>query len=260
LLEILTIILQSPEDFRGGSIWNVITAINGGLQAVGLALLVLFFAMSIFKTASNVSELKRPESAVKMFIRFAISKMAISHGMELLVSIFTISQSVLGTIARSLNDLSDMQAALPAEVATSITEAGFFESIPLWMITLLGSIFIIVLTFMMLLVIYGRFFRLYMMTAIAPIPLSTFAGEGTSHFGKSFLKSYIGVCLESVIVMVACIIFAAYSSATPEPPHPGYTSAAIMTWDYIIELIFSLLVLLGTIKISERLTKELLGL
>ena len=259
-MEILTIILQSPEDFRGGTIWNVIASINGGLQAVGLALLVLFFAMSIFKTASNVSELKRPESAVKMFIRFAISKMAISHGMELLIGIWTITQSILASVVRSLSDLSNMQAALPAEVAQSITDAGFFESIPLWMITLLGSIFIIVLSFMMLLVIYGRFFRLYMMTAIAPIPLSTFAGEGTSHFGKSFLKSYVGVCMESVIVMVACIIFAAYSSATPEPPYPGYTSAAIMVWDYVLELIFSLLVLLGTIKISERLTKELLGL
>jgi hypothetical protein len=261
LAEILAIILQSPKDFRGGGIWNVITTINGGLQAVGLALLVLFFAMSVFKTASNVSELKRPEAAVKMFIRFAVAKAAISHGMELLMTIFSVCQSMLATVGRSLGGFTNMTAALPTEVATAIAEAGFMESIPLWIVTMLGGIFILVLSFLMLLTIYGRFFRLYIMTAIAPIPLSTFAGEATSHYGKSFLKSYVGVCMEGVIVMLACVIFSAYASSPPDmPPAVADASAVMLVWDYVVELIFNLLVLLGTIKISERVTKELLGL
>lgn len=260
LQEIVNIITQSPQEFRGGGIWQVVSGINGGLQAVGLALLVLFFAMSIFKTASNVSELKRPEAAVKMFIRFAIAKGAISHGMELLITIFTICQSVLASVSSNVGDLTGMSATLPDHVAQSITEVGFFESIPLWIVTLLGSIFVTVLAFLMLFTIYGRFFRLYIMTAIAPIPLSTFAGEPTSHFGKTFLKSYIGVCMEGVIVMVACAVFSAYASSPPQPPVTEDITAVMVVWDYIIELIFNLLVLLGTIKITERVTKELLGL
>lgn len=216
--------------------------------------------MGIFKTASNVSELKRPESAVKMFIRFAIAKAAITHGMDLLIAIFTICQGILGTVGRSLAGLESLTATLPDYVATSITEVGFFESIPLWIVTLLGSLFIIVLSFLMLLTIYGRFFRLYIMTAISPIPLSTFAGEPTSHYGKSFLKSYVGVCMEGVIVMLACVIFSAYASSPPDMPPGADVTAVMVVWDYVVELVFNLLVLLGTIKISERVTKELLGL
>ena len=42
LAEIWQIITQSPETFKGGDIWNVIVSINGALQAIGYALLVLF--------------------------------------------------------------------------------------------------------------------------------------------------------------------------------------------------------------------------
>jgi hypothetical protein len=159
-----------------------------------------------------------------------------------------------------LGGFTDMTATLPTEVATAITEAGFMESIPLWIVTMLGGIFILVLSFLMLLTIYGKFFRLYIMTAIAPIPLSTFAGEATSHYGKSFLKSYVGVCMEGVVVMLACVIFSAYASSPPALPVVADASAVTLVWGYIIELVFNLLVLLGTIKISERVTKELLGL
>lgn len=191
------------------------------MQAVGLALLVLFFAMGIFKTAGNVSELKRPEAAVKMFIRFAIAKAAISHGMELMITIFTVCRSILATVGPGLGGMSGLTATLPDYVAQSITEVGFFENIPLWIVTLPESLFILVL---------------------------------------SFLKSYVGVCMEGVVVMPACVIFSAYASAPPQlPPGPDVT-AVMVVWDYIVELVFNLLVLLGTIKISERVTKELLGL
>ncbi len=50
LNEIWTLITQTPETFKGGSIWNIIVSINGAVQAIGLALLVLFFVMGIIKT------------------------------------------------------------------------------------------------------------------------------------------------------------------------------------------------------------------
>ena len=47
LTEIWTLITESPETFKGGTIWNVITNIYGAIQAVGLALLVLFFVIGV---------------------------------------------------------------------------------------------------------------------------------------------------------------------------------------------------------------------
>ena len=56
LAEIWQLVTQSPETFKGGTIWNVIVTINGALQAVGLALLVLFWVVGVMKTCGSFAE------------------------------------------------------------------------------------------------------------------------------------------------------------------------------------------------------------
>ena len=95
-------------------------------------------------------------------------------------------------------------------------------------------------------------------TAIAPVPLSTFAGEPSQSVGKSFIKSYAAVCLEGAIIVLACIIFSVMA-ASPPAVDPN-VSAVTAVWSYVGELIFNLLVLVGAVRMSDRIVKELLGL
>lgn len=259
LSEIFSLITQSPQDFKGGSIWQVIVDINGALQAIGLALLVLFFVAGVVKTTGSLSEIKRPEHALKLFIRFAIAKAVVTYGMDLMLALFRISQGIIATAAQRMGSLDDNAILLPDIIKEKIQSVGFFESVPLWIVTLLGSLFITILAFVMIMTVYGRFFKLYMYTAIAPIPLSTFAGEPTSTIGKSFLKSYAAVCLEGVIIVLACIIFSVFAEAPPANLDPNL-SAVQAVWNYVGELIFNLLVLVGAVKMSERIVKEMMGL
>ena len=196
LAEIWTLVTQSPEAFKGGSIWNVITSIHGALQAIGYALLVLFFVIGVMKTCGSFAELKKPEHALKLFIRFVLAKAVITYGLELMLAFQSIIQGVISTIMNAAGFGQSATTILPAEIVTAIEDCGFFESIPLWAITLIGGLFVWVLSFLMILSVYGRMFKIYMYTAIAPVPLSAFAGEPTQNIGKSFLKSYAGVCLE----------------------------------------------------------------
>ena len=79
LAEIWQLITTTPQNFKGGGIWAVIVNINGAVQAIGLALLVLFFVVGMVRTCGSFSEVKKPEHAVKLFIRFAIAKAAITY-------------------------------------------------------------------------------------------------------------------------------------------------------------------------------------
>ena len=153
---------------------------------------------------------------------------------------------------------STEDTVLPDEIIEAVEDCGFFESIPLWAVTLIGGLFITVLSFIMIMSVYGRFFRLYLYTAIAPIPLSSFAGEPSQNIGRSFLKSYAAVCLEGAIVVLACIIFSLFASS---PPVVDPNVAAVtMVWSYIGELIFNMLVLVGAVKMSDRVVREMMGL
>ncbi len=258
LSEIWTLITQSPQTFNGGSIWSVITGIHGALQAIGYALLVLFFVVGVVKTCGSFADLKKPEHAAKLFVRFAIAKGLITYGMELMLALLEIIQGVVSTIMNAAGFGSPQATVLPSEVITAIEDCGFFESIPLWAVTLIGGLFIWVLSFVMIMSVYGRFFKMYMYTAIAPIPLSSFAGEPTQNIGKSFLKSYAAVCLEGAIIVLACIIFSVFASSPPVV-NPD-AAAASMVWSYIGELIFNMLVLVGAVKMADRLVREMMGL
>lgn len=258
LAEIWQILTQSPETFKGGGIWQVIVQIHGALQAIGYALLVLFFVVGVVKTCGSFTEVKRPEHALKIFIRFAIAKGVVTYGLELMMALFNIIQGVTSTIMQTAGFGSTEDTVLPDEIIEAVEDCGFFESIPLWAVTLIGGLFITVLSFIMIMSVYGRFFRLYLYTAIAPIPLSSFAGEPSQNIGRSFLKSYTAVCLEGAIVVLACIIFSLFASS---PPVVDPDAAAVtMVWSYIGELIFNMLVLVGTVKMSDRVVREMMGL
>lgn len=258
LAEIWQILTQSPETFKGGGIWQVIVQIHGALQAIGYALLVLFFVVGVVKTCGSFTEVKRPEHALKIFIRFAIAKGVVTYGLELMMALFNIIQGVTSTIMQTAGFGSTEDTVLPDEIIEAVEDCGFFESIPLWAVTLIGGLFITVLSFIMIMSVYGRFFRLYLYTAIAPIPLSSFAGEPSQNIGRSFLKSYAAVCLEGAIVVLACIIFSLFASS---PPVVDLDAAAVtMVWSYIGELIFNMLVLVGAVKMSDRVVREMMGL
>ncbi|MEY8313197.1 hypothetical protein AALA61_14730 [Oscillospiraceae bacterium 42-9] len=258
LAEIWQLITQSPETFKGGTIWNVIVNIHGAVQAIGLALLVLFFVVGVMKTCGSFVEVKKPEHALKLFIRFALAKGLITYGLELMMALFRIVQGTIDTIMNAAGFGAASQTILPAEIVTAVEDCGFFESIPLWAVTLIGGLFITVLSFVMIMTVYGRFFKLYLYTAIAPVPLSTFAGEPSQNVGKSFIKSYAAVCLEGAIIVLACVIFSLFASS---PPVVDPDAAAVsMVWSYIGELVFNMLVLVGAVKMADRVVREMMGL
>lgn len=226
LAELWLLITQTPENFKGGEIWGVIVNINSALVGIGYGLLVLFFAMGVFASAASFKELQRPEFALRHLIRFVAAKVAVGRGMEIM---------------------------------TAIEDVGFMQSVPLWIVSVLGSLFITVMSFVLILTVYGRFFKLYLYTALSPLPFVSFAGENTASIGKAFVKSYMGVCLEGAVIVLACLIYSAFLSSSA-PIVDGSLPAVTMAWKYIGELIFNMLVLTGMVKGADRIVREMFSL
>ena len=259
LSEIWALLTQTPQSFKGGDIWTMITGIHNAMVGIGYGLLVLFFAMGVFQSAASFRDFQRPEFALRHFIRFVLAKVAVGSCMEIMTAIFSVCGGVVATVMSGMGGSVSTAATLPGEIVTAIEGLGLLESIPLWLVALLGSLFITVMSFILLLTVYGRFFRLYMFTALAPLPLASFAGEGTAASGKAFLKNYIGVCMEGAVIVLACLIYSAFLSSST-PATDASLPAVTMAWQYIGQLIFNMLILTGLVKGADRVVKEMLGL
>lgn len=259
LSEIWALLTQTPQSFKGGDIWTMITGIHNAMVGIGYGLLVLFFAMGVFQSAASFRDFQRPEFALRHFIRFVLAKVAVGSCMEIMTAIFSVCGGVVATVMSGMGGSVSTAATLPGEIVTAIEGLGLLESIPLWLVSLLGSLFITVMSFILLLTVYGRFFRLYMFTALTPLPLASFAGEGTAASGKAFLKNYIGVCMEGAVIVLACLIYSAFLSSST-PAADASLPAVTMAWQYIGQLIFNMLILTGLVKGADRVVKEMLGL
>lgn len=256
--ELWGLLTQSPETFKDGAIWNAMVGINGTLQAIGYGLLVLFFAINLFRSAASFRDFQRPEYALRQLIQFVLAKTAITYGLEFLTKIFAICNGIVASAAGSIGGVEGASITMPDEIISAINDVSFWHSIPLWLITLMGTFFITILAFIMILTVYGRFFKLYMYAALSPIALSSFVGSSTSFIGKSFLKSYIGVCMEGAVIVLACIIFTAFASSGA-PPIAEDVSVVTQVWTYLAETVFNLLILVGLTKTADRIVKEMFG-
>ena len=259
LAELWELITQTPATFKGGEIWTVITAISNALVGIGYGLLVLFFAMGVFQSAASFREIQRPEFALRHFIRFAGAKVAVGYSLEIMLAIFHICGGIVSSVMSGVGGAVSTSAALPAEIVNAIEDVGFLASIPLWLVSMLGSLIVTVLSFVLILTVYGRFFRLYMYTALAPVPLASFAGEGSAAHGKAFLKSYIGVCMEGAVVVLACLVYSAFLSSSA-PAVDASLPAVTMLWQYLGEMVFNMLVLTGLVRGASRIVREMFGL
>lgn len=258
MTEMWSLLTESPQNFKGGTIWQTIVTINGGMQAIGYGLLVLFFAIGIFRSASSFRDFQRPEHLLRHFIYFVLAKLGITYGMDLLVDVFDVCSGIVATAAGSIGGSTGASVALPQEIADAIGDVGFFASIPLWLVTLLGCLLITVLAFLMILTVYARFFKLYLYAALSPVALASFAGEGTSQMGRAFLKSYVGVCLEGAVIVLACIVYSAFAASGTVVLGGG--SVVAQVWGYLGEVIFNMLVLVGLVKGADRVVREMFGM
>ena len=127
---------------------------------------------------------------------------------------------------------------------------------PLWAVTLIGGLVIWVLSFVMILSVYGRFFKMYMYAALAPIPCLLCRGTQPK-CGKSFLKSYAAVCLEGAVIVLACIIFSVFASS---PPVVDPDAAAARWCGATLAKLPLICLFGGSVKMSDHVVREMMGL
>lgn len=257
------------------AVWNAMEIINGALQGIATALLILFFTIGVMRTTATLAEFKRPEHAIKMLLRLALAKAAVTYSMLIVSKIVEIVQIIINKLGGLMNveeiaktygktnihttdQLIDSIFSVPQSVHDLFQgDVGTFNRIGLWLISLLGSIAMYVLAMMLVLVIMGRFFKIYLHAAFAPIPLSFFAGEPTANVGKSYIRSLATACMQGAIAILAFNIFFHMVAGANASVNPN-GNAAEEIWGFVFRNIMNVLMLLGIIKISDQITKEII--
>lgn len=259
--QIISLLTTSPQDFKDGDVWVVISGIHGAITAIGISLLVIYFLMGLVKTSTTITEVKRPEVAFRLFVRFVLAKALVTYSMNLVLWLIEVSQGLVNLVFGSNSMYNLAFGSMPSGLTDAIDALAWYEQIIMWLPQFLGGVMIVGLSIAILISIYGRFFKLYMYVAFSPIPLASFASSNTQNMGILFLKNLASVVLQVSVVALACMIFSAFmDSGSLGFNLPNTDSAIGILFFYIVELLINMLIFFGLVKISDRITKDILGL
>lgn len=258
--DVWQLITLSPKAFAGGAVWPTIERIFAVMQGIGYGLLILFFAMSLFKQTASFRELRRPEQVFRLFIRFILTYSAITYGLEIINLIFEITGGIVSSIAASMGGLHQLAATLPDAIRQAVEDSDILLRAVIYIVGVALAGFVIVLSLNLLMTVYTRFFRIYLYVALAPLALSAFGGELTSRHGRTFVQSLCGVCLEAAVIALACIIFSAMTSTSSNTPVNLGDSGIGLVMGYMVGVIFQMLILISVVKSADRIIKEMTAL
>lgn len=261
LSTVQTILLTTPEDFAGGQGWAIVTAITGALQGTGYAILIICFYLGVVKSSLTFMDIKRPAVAVTLFLRFLVVKVLVDQGAGLTQMLIRLGQELIATaFSAGGTDFSEL-TAMSDDLTATIQSAGFFTSVVMMLLSVIAGMVIAFVVFLVILNVYGRFFKIYCVAAISPIPLAFFGGESTQHVGISYLKAFGSVLLEGAVVAVACLIYSAVAGALSGLGLFGSTGtdAFSLLMNYVVTLIFQTLLLAATVSGAEQLSQRMIG-
>jgi hypothetical protein len=245
------IIDQDPSTFASG-VYAATKSINASMTGLCSALLVIFCLMNVLKSAASLTELKRPEVAVKIFIRLILAEAASVESFRVLELIFSIFKDMMGKITGSK---SYTFAGMPAEVKDAIDDMSLGAQAGTLALVLVFLIVSIAIGISILITVYTRFFKMFMYGAFSSVPLTTFASESTQSIGISFLKSYAGVCAQGFLIVLSFFLFSAFAGGmTAISP----TSDTVM--NYMISTVVQLFTLKAIISTVDAVSSKMLGL
>ena len=295
LYEVLTI---NPFTYKGGAVWSATEGIYDALCGSALSLLVIFFMMGLFTEIKEAIVHQRTGGFYYMFIILGFVVAIVLSGKYLLALAFWIGKELIDkvVIRSGVNIIDISWVEVPDAVVNLTNGLSMKDGIVFWVVTLVAALIIMVSTFTILLTVYGRLFNIYLHLAMAPLAFSCITSRKLQIHLEAYIKSFVGVLLEGVVIITTCIIFSAFagnfeinnpaseesqteSEWKPEVREDGTfmgeddvptiednildfssqkdnSQTAIYLWTYLGETIFLYLLMAATIKGADIFVKQ----
>ena len=195
-------IAQNPASGSIGG-WQTVSALYVTFSGIAVSLTCLFFVIGWCRESIDIRTDFTLENMFRFFIRFILTSQAIVYGLNL------------------IRDFMELIAVLTAGIATPMVEVssdGVFtgvmdnlegaECLVPGLLFLLGGIIgaavVLVCSIKIMLAVFSRFFRIFVIVPFAPVALSTFAGgQGLFQTGSAWIKTFMGYLLEIVVIAIA---------------------------------------------------------
>ncbi len=206
--EVYTLLMADPVTAYP-KVWEVIMSVFMGLLGIGFSLITICTYIGIIGSMENMYQSRRPAVIFTVFLATAISGAVMALAPELLLMIVQFGQELISKACGG-SLIADFDFTIPGAVYNSVNNLDNLPTLLLWLICLIGAIVIIISTFTILLMAYGRLFKMYIYIGLVPLGVSAFASKSTMRIGLAYLKTFIVTCVGGIVIVLAFMIYGAF--------------------------------------------------
>lgn len=239
--------------------YGTVTKVIIALKSVAAALIVIFCLIGIFKAAGSLVEFKRPEAIVRVLIRLIFAEWIVNDCWTLMHTALKVSIAITGIVTDAVGaDLTTVYS-MPAAVSTALDNTSWWSALIFAIPVMLLALVFVALHAICLVKVYGRIFKVLVYGAIAPLPLASFASESTQGAAVSFIKEFLGVCLEATVIVLALIFAAALTANGLGIVELTSSSTVVGVVGWLVEQCLVAGLMLMTVMGASQMARSLIG-
>lgn len=144
----------------------------------------------------------------KYIIKMWIAVWLVSHAFEFSMAVFDVAQHMVNKAAGVINTSATVSGNQIVAMMDTLKEKGLGELVMILFETSLIKVAIQVISVVIMLVVYGRMFEIYVYSSVSAIPFATMGNKEWGQIGTNYIKGLFALGLQGLFLMVCLGIYA----------------------------------------------------
>lgn len=144
----------------------------------------------------------------KYIIKMWIAVWLVSHAFEFSMAVFDVAQNLVQKAAGVINTSAVVSSDEILTMVEALKEKEMGELLMILVETSLVKIAIQIVSLVIMLVVYGRMFEIYVYASVSAIPFATMGNKEWGQIGSNYIKGLFALGLQGLFLMVCLGIYA----------------------------------------------------
>lgn len=226
---------------------------NNVVKPISLTVLAFFLLLefgNLYKKLDLGGGSFQIQMLLPIFVKLAFAKILMDNFSLVILAIQGIAITMINNMKSILPNINTKGTVNIASLKDSVDDMGFFEQVWAGVVILITVLIAWIASLIAKFAIVMRFFEMYLLTAIAPLPISALPSDDYNQWTKNFFKIFGAVALSTVLMYLVLSFYSVLGSSIVRASSQDFISTTMSILAYNILLIF---IVVKTYSISKSL-------
>ncbi len=144
----------------------------------------------------------------KWIFKTFVAVTLISNCFNIVMAVFDVCQNVISRSGGIIGASTAVSDSAIAAMEGTLSTYGVGTLLGIYLMSFVIQLTLWILSIVIFVIVYGRMIEIYLMTSLAPIPLSTFGNREQSQTGQNYLRSLFALGFQGFLIIICVGIYA----------------------------------------------------